>query len=334
MVKLKEGQIFKNWKEVCNHFGWKETRGNYKESRLKELDTLCKWHKEGNKIIVDEVYENNVEFEANAKVRKGKYNIEVGSSILAVVISSTDSDTGVVYITQRELVLQTALANKKLFNDYMAEGFSKLEVVSYKDIAKKMTYKAIDSGLKWLNSARVLKNDKVKIGNILNPETGEYELRELDNKESAMIFEGEQKILRELGYENIFAIMIKNEFESFGNKVTEYVYNNYDVYIDFYYSAVRFTITKFSLERGLDLASKKLDLKKDLWEKTHKALVESATLRKEQKYEESKEAYKKFKFGMDNGFIDVEENKKFVNPIYSYHNYIDNFIKLDKIYRE
>ena len=214
MSNLKEGQVFKNWKEVCSHFGWKETGGDYKKAKIKELDILCEWHKEGNKIMIDKIHENNVEFEDNTRARKGKYNIEVGSSILAVVASKEDND-GVVYLTQKELIVQTALANGRLFSEYYAEGFSKLEVISYKDIAKKMTYKAIDNGLKWLNSARVLKNDKVKIGNVLNPETGEYELRELDNKESAMIFEGEQKILRELGYDNIFTVMVKNEFESF-----------------------------------------------------------------------------------------------------------------------
>ncbi|MGU8937520.1 hypothetical protein ACV3U6_07710 [Clostridium perfringens] len=333
MSNLREGQVFKNWKEVCSHFGWKESRGNYKEARLKELDSMCEWHKEGNKIMIDKIHENNVEFEDNTRARKGKYNIEVGSSILAVVASKEDND-GVVYLTQKELIVQTALANGRLFSEYYAEGFSKLEVISYKDIAKKMTYKAIDNGLKWLNSARVLKNDKVKIGNVLNPETGEYELRELDNKESAMIFEGEQKILRELGYDNIFTVMVKNEFESFGNMVTEYVYNNHGLDIDYYYSAVRFTITKFSFERGLELATKKLDLKKELWDKTHKALVESAILRKEKKCEESKEAYEKFKFGMDIGFTEIEDGKSFVNPIYAYENYVDNFIKLDKIYRE
>ncbi|EOU2050682.1 hypothetical protein CYK80_12340 [Clostridium perfringens] len=332
LKQLTNGLIFKNWKEVCGFMGWKETGGDYKKAKLKELDTMCKWHKEGNKIVVDEVYENNVKFEDNTRARKGKYNVEVGSSVLAVVASKEDND-GVVYLTQKELIVQTALANGRLFSDHYAEGFSKLEVISYKDIAKKMTYKAIDNGLKWLNSARVLKNDKVKIGNVLNPETGEYELRELDSKEGAMIFEGEQKILRELGYDNIFTVMVKNEFESFGNRVTEYVYNNYGLDISYYYSAVRFIITKFSFERGLELATKKLDLKKELWDKTHKALVESAVLRKEKKCEESKEAYERFKFGMDSGFVEIEDGKSFVNPIYAYVNYVDNFIKLDKIYR-
>ncbi|HAT4258777.1 TPA: GIY-YIG nuclease family protein [Clostridium perfringens] len=60
MSNLKEGQVFKNWKEVCSHFGWKETGGDYKKAKLKELDTMCKWHKSGNKIIIDEVYEKQL----------------------------------------------------------------------------------------------------------------------------------------------------------------------------------------------------------------------------------------------------------------------------------
>lgn len=60
MSNLREGQVFKNWKEVCSYFGWKETGGDYKKAKLKELDTMCKWHKEGNKIVVDEVYEKQL----------------------------------------------------------------------------------------------------------------------------------------------------------------------------------------------------------------------------------------------------------------------------------
>ena len=45
LKQLTNGQVFKSWKEVCSHFGWKETRGDYKKAKIKELDTLCKWHK-------------------------------------------------------------------------------------------------------------------------------------------------------------------------------------------------------------------------------------------------------------------------------------------------
>ncbi len=35
LKQLTNGQVFKSWKEVCSHFGWKETRGDYKKQRLK-----------------------------------------------------------------------------------------------------------------------------------------------------------------------------------------------------------------------------------------------------------------------------------------------------------
>ena len=53
MLELK---TYKNWKEICEVMGWKTTRGNYKNARLKELNSICKNHKEGQKIVIDEIY--------------------------------------------------------------------------------------------------------------------------------------------------------------------------------------------------------------------------------------------------------------------------------------
>lgn len=54
---LKEGMIFKNYKELCGFMGWETTRGNYMKARLKELDSLCKWYRQGNKMVIEIVYE-------------------------------------------------------------------------------------------------------------------------------------------------------------------------------------------------------------------------------------------------------------------------------------
>ena len=49
--------VYKNWKELCEAVGWNpNNRGNYKQARLKELDTICSWHKDGNKIIIDKIF--------------------------------------------------------------------------------------------------------------------------------------------------------------------------------------------------------------------------------------------------------------------------------------
>ena len=51
-----EQRDYKNYKELCKAMNWSITGGNTKVKHLKELDSLCKWHKEGNKIVIDEIY--------------------------------------------------------------------------------------------------------------------------------------------------------------------------------------------------------------------------------------------------------------------------------------
>ena len=60
MSNLREGQVFKNYKELCVFLGWEITNGNSKKKQMDTLSTMCKWHKEGNKIVVDEVYEKQL----------------------------------------------------------------------------------------------------------------------------------------------------------------------------------------------------------------------------------------------------------------------------------
>lgn len=63
--------IYKNWKELCEAVGWNPNiRGNYKKARLKELDTICRWHKDGNKIIIDEIF-GELSKETNKRANNG-----------------------------------------------------------------------------------------------------------------------------------------------------------------------------------------------------------------------------------------------------------------------
>ena len=329
---LKEGQVFKNYKELCGFMRWNIKSGNAKIAQFKELDRICKWHKEGNKIVIDEALKEDAELFKVGEitgVRKGKYNVEVASSILAVVTSNLRKEQGIVYMRTQELIVETALANERLFSGYMADGFSKLEITSYKDVAKKMTYKALESGLGWLNSSRTLKNEKVRIVGFKDEE-GFIKTREVTTDEDNAIFEGEQKVLSDWGYENIFNVMVKGELVKFGNEVLDYIYENYGFQFEYYYLATKFTVTKFSKQRGLQLATKKADLNKEVWDKTHKALVENAIKRKAKMEEEAKRALEYHKSDMTEGF---EKSKKFVNVIYAYPDYLDNFKLLDRKYR-
>lgn len=54
---LYEGMVIKNYKELCKLLEIKVAPGgNSKKAQFKELDTYCSYHKEGQKIVIDEIY--------------------------------------------------------------------------------------------------------------------------------------------------------------------------------------------------------------------------------------------------------------------------------------
>lgn len=55
--ELKVGQVFKNYKAICEWLRVKPASGNTKISHMKEFDRYCTYHKEGNKFVIDEVYD-------------------------------------------------------------------------------------------------------------------------------------------------------------------------------------------------------------------------------------------------------------------------------------
>ena len=50
---------------------WKVKTGKSKIAQMKEFDTICKWHKEGNKIVIDEVYSKSIDKVDNRVNNKG-----------------------------------------------------------------------------------------------------------------------------------------------------------------------------------------------------------------------------------------------------------------------
>ncbi|MBS4539796.1 hypothetical protein GOQ27_15080 [Clostridium sp. D2Q-11] len=55
-MKLEEGQVIKNYKQLCNLLDVEPTKGKGRKYHIKEFERYCKYHKTGHKFIVDEVY--------------------------------------------------------------------------------------------------------------------------------------------------------------------------------------------------------------------------------------------------------------------------------------
>lgn len=55
---VREGQTFKNYKQLCAYMGEEVKVGASKMSQLRRWSCLFSWHKNGHQIIIDEVYED------------------------------------------------------------------------------------------------------------------------------------------------------------------------------------------------------------------------------------------------------------------------------------
>ena len=67
--KLTNGMVFKSYRALCENMNWKPTGGDTKVANMKKLDAICTYHKQGNSIVIDEVFDAPLLIEDN---RKGK----------------------------------------------------------------------------------------------------------------------------------------------------------------------------------------------------------------------------------------------------------------------
>ena len=111
-MKFVEGQIIKNAKELGYILG-KEVKEKVqtktKNSWFKELDTYCTWHKEGQKIIIDEVFTEQKEKvdgrknNGGARARISKYShVPTTKGVYYIVDNDRDIYVGSTSVSFRE----------------------------------------------------------------------------------------------------------------------------------------------------------------------------------------------------------------------------------------
>lgn len=114
--RLYERQIIKNYKELCEVLEIKPCAGNSKKSQLKELDTYCNYHKEGNKFIIDEIFDIQKEKEDLRKFNGGDNNKGNFKKYAQLKIKDEDfNNRGIYYILNKD--------TKEIYIGSTANGF-------------------------------------------------------------------------------------------------------------------------------------------------------------------------------------------------------------------
>ena len=155
-----EMKMYKNFRELCEELNWKVGTGKQKKIQLEELSRLCSYHKEGNKIVIDEIFEvakEKIDGRANNgghstkstredDGRKNKNAIykELDDIILNYLYCHTSDDT--VNVTKKQLVRKCEFD----INVQETDEYSKETINDVLDVYKNILTHSIDSSLKRL----------------------------------------------------------------------------------------------------------------------------------------------------------------------------------------
>jgi hypothetical protein len=111
---LKIGQEIKNYKVLCELLEIVPSAGNTKKAQFKELDTYCSYHKEGNKFIIDEIYESIQEKEDLRKYNGGDHNnIEYIQTIETLVLNLlAEQNKGIIFLSRYSILNKLKMINE------------------------------------------------------------------------------------------------------------------------------------------------------------------------------------------------------------------------------
>lgn len=104
--KINEGDVVKNYKEMCNLLGEDIMDGNSKKAQLKKWERYFCFHKEGHKFFIDKIYDFPLKKELNNNSIYAK-DIE---SILTYELMEKENYTG--NYTKNNLFLILGMVNK------------------------------------------------------------------------------------------------------------------------------------------------------------------------------------------------------------------------------
>ena len=277
---LKEGMVVKNYKELCKLLGLEPKKANSKKAQIKDMNTMFSFHTEGQKIIIDEIYEEAIPREDG---RVGGYS-EMRTLILRLLLLSKQSENRAVFPTS------TLLRGINAVNINYATGKrNQEELGEYLDIDVEYIgefYERTNSSLKgaletnlndlqngrfifWSHVIMVCKNNS----KLKKNELGEFEIdeegnivaeinqdfREATQEEKEKILKTEKEVLNSMGYESISEVFRHRVNKTFYKEVYRRLRKSCN--ISFYYLAYDITFIRSSIEKELMRIENVSDLK-------------------------------------------------------------------------
>lgn len=250
---LEIGQVLKSYKHLCEVLEIPVKTSNSKNAQIKELERYVRYSKDGNKYIIDDIFEKPLDkidgrIEGN---NNSKYNDKIEQLILNL-LSEMQEYNGVVFLSKYLLLKQLKMINENY--SFCKRRISKLS--SFTKISEENIYEFYDSSdstlVRSLEKTLDNLNDKCLV--IWSKEIAVCEATDLNNTiidniqyddydeeihnytkqlsikhrqatdtESKMLLEMERETIEEMGFNSKRDVAINNMWRMFTNIMTSKV---------------------------------------------------------------------------------------------------------------
>lgn len=240
---LIEGMVLKNYRQLCEVLGEKIKGGKSKTLQLKELERFIKYRKEGNKFVIEEVFETPKEKIDNRGKSEGSrgnntvYFDKILDAFLCMVVQMAEESNGediVLIKSTGELMRDMAIRNKNYeiakYTPYYYSQQTNTDVNNVKKIVQEKDsydYSAFNSVYNALDKSdlcTVINTIYVEVykplldehGNIKRDKDGKViyscntEYREATKREFIEINDIKRNVMMDMGYDSMWYI-VNNE---------------------------------------------------------------------------------------------------------------------------
>ena len=322
--ELTEGLIIKNYKVLCEEYlGVKPTKGNGRKYHFKELERYCEYHKEGQKIIIDNVYKDKKE---KIDMRKSEYISETDKrhngnntfygedieKLLLLMMAST--------MVEDELILPMSIILNKIsmVNSNYSIGRRNQERLSeilkidekyvneFYDTTHSNLRSTLESALNRLDKKALLRwktvrmvckkvavvkyNELDEIEIDMDTDRVQYTIQEEYNiatkEQDLIIIEAENKILEEMELNNLNEVIRYGKINEFYKKVYEIVKKKAN--IKYYFNGYNLIFNRGNIIKELDKYGEDLEeIKNQLNQKVKEKTLDNAIKRQEKTEKET-----------------------------------------------
>ena len=250
-VEEKEDNTVKNYKVMCEILEEEVLNGTSKKAQLNRWKRYFDFHKEGQKFVINEIYDEPFATDDARKRREGlyvkyielllleylskqsDYKVTVGNKEMYCILGMTNENFSIrskmIAPAANEVIRQTITRNEDKFVFTTPPVVSDFNINNFYFRAEQKLNKILYSALNSMKNRFLIDYKKVNIIAELIKENSCHYLgyRESTAYEDKLILEAKKLIINQMGYNNVTEIMLKYKCEEFYNKLNEYVKEHY-----------------------------------------------------------------------------------------------------------